>query len=100
MITPPPRNAEKPDARELLKFYQSIFEDGIPVGTEVLRASTTVPQGWVEEDGSAINRTEHPLLFALIGITYGSGDGSTTFNVPDLSGNVPDANHIYMIRTG
>jgi microcystin-dependent protein len=40
-------------------------------------------------DGAAISRTTYATLFAVIGTTFGTGDGSTTFNVPDLSGRVP-----------
>jgi microcystin-dependent protein len=42
--------------------------------------------GWFECDGRAISRTDYPNLFAAISTTYGSGDGSTTFNIPDYRG--------------
>ena len=45
-----------------------------------------MPTGWVRADGSAFSRTTYADLFASIGTTYGSGDGSTTFNVPNISG--------------
>lgn len=45
-------------------------------------AGSTVPSGWLACDGSAISRTDYADLFAAIGTTYGSGDGSTTFNLP------------------
>ena len=45
-----------------------------------------VPVGWIPADGRALSRTTYAALFAAIGTTYGSGDGSTTFNVPDLRG--------------
>lgn len=51
-------------------------------------AGTTVPSGWVLCYGQAISRTTFSDLFAEIGTTYGAGDGSTTFNVPDLRGRV------------
>lgn len=51
-------------------------------------AGTTAPQGWMLCDGSAVSRTTYAALFALIGTTYGEGDGETTFNIPDLSGRV------------
>lgn len=50
---------------------------------------TTAPTGWRLCDGSAISRTQFARLFAAIGTTYGVGDGSTTFNVPDLLGRAP-----------
>ncbi|MCD0491420.1 tail fiber protein [Chromobacterium violaceum] len=49
-------------------------------------ASNTTPAGWLRCDGSAASRTTYPALFAAIGTTYGAGDGSTTFNLPDLRG--------------
>ena len=52
-------------------------------------AGATPPTGWLVCDGSAISRTTYATLFAAIGTTWGSGDGSTTFNVPDLRGRMP-----------
>jgi microcystin-dependent protein len=47
-------------------------------------AGPSVPAGWIACDGAAISRASFPALFAAIGGTWGSGDGSTTFNVPNL----------------
>ena len=44
--------------------------------------------GWMIADGSPISRATYPTLFTLIGTTFGAGDGSTTFNVPDKTGRV------------
>lgn len=52
-------------------------------------AGSTAPTGWLVCDGSAISRTYYADLFTAIGTTYGTGDGSTTFNLPDLSGKMP-----------
>lgn len=49
-------------------------------------AGNTVPDGYLYCDGSAVSRTTYSELFAAIGTLYGAGDGSTTFNVPDLRG--------------
>jgi len=57
-----------------------------PVGSVVMFASATAPQGWLTCDGSAVSRTDYADLYAVIGDTYGAGDGSTTFNLPDMSG--------------
>lgn len=54
----------------------------LPAGTVVWKASTNVPVGWLECDGRAINRADFPALFADIGVLYGAGNGSTTFNIP------------------
>lgn len=51
-------------------------------------AGATAPEGWLLCDGSAVSRSTYSALFDVIGTTYGAGDGSTTFNVPDLSGKV------------
>lgn len=51
-------------------------------------AGTTAPHGCLFCDGSAVSRTTYAALFDVIGTTYGAGDGSTTFNIPDLSGRV------------
>lgn len=61
---------------------------GIPTGTVSAFAGSTAPTGYVLCDGSAVNRTTQAALFAVIGTTYGVGDGSTTFNLPDLRGRV------------
>lgn len=55
-----------------------------PVGTVLPFGGAIVPASWLLCDGSAVSRTTYASLFSLIGTTYGSGDGSTTFNVPDL----------------
>jgi microcystin-dependent protein len=46
------------------------------------------PSGWLLCDGAAISRSTYSVLFGVIGTVYGPGDGSTTFNVPDLRGRV------------
>jgi microcystin-dependent protein len=63
--------------------------EGIPTATIVPWTDATVPSGFLECNGSAVSRTTYADLFAIIGTTYGAGDGSTTFNVPDLQDNVP-----------
>lgn len=69
--------------------------DTVPIGAKMLWHSTTAPEGWLICDGSAVSRTTYSALFAVIGTTYGSGNGSTTFNLPDYRDRVPvgyDAN--------
>ena len=55
-----------------------------PTGTIQAFASSNTPTGWLLCDGSAISRSTYSELFAVIGTTYGAGDGSTTFNLPNL----------------
>lgn len=58
----------------------------IPVGSGMDYWGTAAPSGWVFAYGQALNRTTYATLFVLFGTTYGAGDGSTTFNVPDKRG--------------
>lgn len=55
-----------------------------PPGTIKIYAGQTPPDGYLLCDGQAVSRTEYAKLFAVTGVIYGSGDGSTTFNLPDL----------------
>lgn len=57
-----------------------------PLGIINAFGGTTAPEGWLLCQGQAISRTEYADLFAVIGTNFGSGDGSTTFNLPDLRG--------------
>lgn len=57
-------------------------------GSVYLFAGNTAPQGFLLCDGSAVSRDTYATLYAVIGDTYGAGDGATTFNLPDLSGRV------------
>jgi microcystin-dependent protein len=61
---------------------------GVPVGSVLPFAGATAPVGWLLCGGQAVSRTVNAGLFAAIGTTFGVGDGSTTFNVPDLRGRV------------
>ena len=63
--------------------------EGIPTATIVPWSSASVPSGFLECDGTDVSRTTYSALFAIIGTTYGAGDGSTTFAVPDLQDNTP-----------
>lgn len=60
----------------------------IPTGIISPYGGVAAPAGWVACDGSAISRTTFSALFTAIGTTWGPGDGSSTFNVPDLRGRV------------
>jgi microcystin-dependent protein len=57
-----------------------------PVGVVFQFAGATAPSGWLLCNGSAISRTIYAKLFSILGTTYGSGDGSTSFNLPDYRG--------------
>jgi microcystin-dependent protein len=60
----------------------------VPTGAISAWSTSTAPTGWELCRGQAINRTTFANLFAVIGTTYGVGDGSTTFNLPDITGRV------------
>lgn len=60
-----------------------------PAGRIEAYAGATAPTGYLLCDGTAVSRTTYAALFAVTSTTYGVGDGSTTFNVPDLRGRVP-----------
>jgi len=64
----------------------SLISQGIPSGAVQAFAMSVAPTGWLKSDGSAVSRTTYADLFTAIGTTFGSGDGSTTFNLPDLRG--------------
>lgn len=66
------------DARYLIKSEV--------IGSIIAFASQTAPVGWIECAGAELSRTAYLNLFSLIGTTFGEGDGSTTFNLPDLRG--------------
>ena len=70
----------------VIKELQDLISESIriPIGTVQHFATETAPDGWLKADGVAVSRTEYADLFAAIGTTFGEGDGSTTFNVPDL----------------
>lgn len=61
----------------------------VPTGSVVQFVGAAAPGGWVLCDGSALSRTDFSVLFDVIGTTFGVGDGSTTFNVPDFQGRLP-----------
>ncbi|MGY6214998.1 tail fiber protein [Methylolobus aquaticus] len=60
-----------------------------PVGAIMMRAVNNAPAGWLMCDGAELGRAAYPALFAAIGEAFGGGDGSTTFNVPDLRDRFP-----------
>jgi len=60
--------------------------NSIPVGAIVTMAAPSIPAGFLECNGATVKRADYPALFSLIGTTYGAGDSSTTFTLPDLRG--------------
>lgn len=66
----------------------SVYGPAVPTGVINPFAGSSAPLGWLICDGSAVSRTTYASLFSILGITYGSGDGSTTFNLPDLRSRI------------
>lgn len=77
LITNPPKEESAP------------VVESIPPGVILQYSSLTPPSGWLICDGSAVSRTTYSALFAIIGVSFGSGNGSTTFNLPNFKGRVP-----------
>lgn len=65
-------------------YVDSVLPSALPKGVVVPYTGATAPSGWLLCDGSDVSRTTYADLFAVIGTTYGVGDGSTTFTLPDL----------------
>ena len=61
----------------------------VEVGTILPWSNSTLPSGYLNCDGSAVSRSTYSALFAIISTDYGAGDGSSTFNLPDLQDRVP-----------
>jgi microcystin-dependent protein len=62
---------------------------GLPTGAVIHVAMTTAPSGYLKADGSAVSRTTYATLFAILGTTFGVGDNSTTFNLPNYTNRGP-----------
>ena len=82
--------------KKAVNFYGGIYKNGVEIGSESLPIGSMIPYGsqnnipsnWKICDGSAISRETYAELFDVIGTSYGAGDGSTTFNLPDKRGRV------------
>ena len=95
-------NTSETSPGEVLQFYEGMWDsvanirgpqgpqgekgepgESIPVGSIIPYGNSVVPETYLLCNGQAVSRTDYPELFAIIGTSFGSGDGSTTFNVPD-----------------
>ena len=63
-----------------------ITTGGVPAGAVMAFAMNSAPSGWLVADGTAVSRSDYARLFAAVGTNHGVGNGSTTFNLPDLRG--------------
>ena len=70
----------------------------VPVGSVALWPIAPIPEGWAQCDGTAISRADAAELFALVGTSFGAGDGSTTFNLPNVTTSVPPFGARWIIK--
>jgi microcystin-dependent protein len=70
----------------IAKLASAVTAKIVPVGAVVSYPAASAPTGWLACDGTAISRTTYSDLFAVIGTSHGSGDGATTFHLPDYRG--------------
>ena len=77
--------------QQLIKqdIQSTVSGDTLPIGAIMPFGSDTIPDNWLLCNGQAVSRTDYQELFNTIGITYGTGDGFITFNLPDLQGKIP-----------
>ena len=75
--------------KNLEELAAGVTGDTLPIGSVMEWFVETIPVNWLRLDGSAVSRTDYKELFALYGTYYGEGDGSTTFNLPDMRKRVP-----------
>jgi microcystin-dependent protein len=83
-----PRFLETTDLSLTLEHIFNGQQSAVPIGSLLSFAGSTAPSFYLLCDGTAVSRSQYSALFSIIGTTYGVGDASTTFNVPNLKGRV------------
>lgn len=74
---------------EMMSSGVTALEQVMPVGSIIQTARVTAPTGWLMCEGQDVSRETYARLYQAIGLVYGSGDGSTTFTLPNLKGRTP-----------
>lgn len=74
------------NAQNAANNAQTTADQAAPVASLVYMAVNVVPAGWLKANGAQVSRTTYAALFAVIGTSYGAGNGTTTFNLPDYRG--------------
>ena len=77
------------DLNRIEKGVDGAYAASVPPGALMPFAGAAAPASWLLCDGSAVSRSTYAALFDAIGTAYGVGDGGTTFNLPDMRGNIP-----------
>lgn len=77
-----------PNLSQISEALDKIMPELTPVPVGTVAYAHEVPTGWLQCNGAAVSRTTYARLFKKIGTKYGAGDGSTTFNLPDLQHRV------------
>lgn len=75
--------------RDNMDYLKTAVENATPVGTVTMFGGAVAPTGYLLCQGQAISRSTYAALFAIIGVAYGIGDNSTTFNLPNLQDTFP-----------
>ncbi len=93
MPLPPPGTFSDPALTEgefktALESQLAVLAEIIPAGLICAFGGATAPSGWLLCDGATVSRTAYAALFAALSTTYGAGDGSTTFGLPNLKGRM------------
>ena len=89
ILQPTVDNAETATFNDAFAAIGNALAGVSPAGNVSATARASAPDGWLLCDGSAVSRTTYEVLFTAISTTYGAGNGSTTFNVPNLKGRMP-----------
>ena len=89
ILQPTIDNAETATFNDAFAAIGNALAEVTPAGNVSATARTSAPAGGLLCDGQAVSRTTYEVLFTAISTTYGTGDGTTTFNVPNLKGRVP-----------
>ena len=81
-------NVTAQDLQEIRDYADTVISaySAMPTGSLIPFAGSSAPASWLLADGSAVDRTTYAALFAVIGTSYGIGNGTTTFNLPNMSG--------------
>ena len=82
-------DAKIPSQKAIKTYVDAQGNNLAPTGAVTAFAGSSAPTGWLLADGTAVSRATYATLFGIISTTYGAGNGTTTFNVPNLKGKIP-----------